>query len=156
MEGEARYWAFLSYSHHDRHLAERLHRALEIYRLPRRLIGRQGPMGTVPERLHPNFRDRDEFTTSSQIGPAVQAALSASRALVVRGEPGVGKSALLEYVVERASGEIDREAAKFLPSLGPGQAVVIGVELPMPLTVQMLRPSNPPDSRGPDYQSCWR
>ncbi|MEP6892824.1 MAG: helicase HerA-like domain-containing protein [Gaiellaceae bacterium] len=59
-------------------------------------------------------------------------------------------------VVERASGEIDREAAKFLPSLGPGQAVVIGVELPMPLTVQMLAPSRPPDSRGPDYQSYWR
>jgi DNA helicase HerA-like ATPase len=59
-------------------------------------------------------------------------------------------------VVERASGEVDREAAKFLPSLGPGQAVVIGVELPMPLTVQMLPPSTPPDSRGPDYQSYWR
>jgi hypothetical protein len=59
-------------------------------------------------------------------------------------------------VVERASGDIDREAAKFLPSLGPGQAVVIGVELPMPLTVQILRPSTPPDSRGPDYQSYWR
>jgi hypothetical protein len=58
-------------------------------------------------------------------------------------------------VVERASGEIDREAAKFLPSLGPGQAVVIGVELPMPLTVQMLAPTTPPDSRGPDYQSYW-
>jgi predicted ATPase len=27
-----------------------------------------------------------------------------SRALVVRGEPGVGKTALLEYVVEQASG----------------------------------------------------
>jgi DNA helicase HerA-like ATPase len=59
-------------------------------------------------------------------------------------------------VVERASGEIDREAAKFLPSLAPGHAVVIGVELPMPLTVQILRPSRPPDSRGPDYQSYWR
>jgi DNA helicase HerA-like ATPase len=59
-------------------------------------------------------------------------------------------------VVERASGEIDREAAKFLPSLGPGQAVVIGVELPMPLTVQMLAPTTPPDSRGPDYQAHWR
>lgn len=58
-------------------------------------------------------------------------------------------------VVERASGEIDREAAKFLPSLGPGQAVVIGVELPMPLTVQMLAPAAPPDSRGPNYQAHW-
>jgi DNA-binding CsgD family transcriptional regulator len=34
-----------------------------------------------------------------------------SRALVVRGEPGVGKTALLEYVVERASGYIVARAA---------------------------------------------
>jgi hypothetical protein len=59
-------------------------------------------------------------------------------------------------VVERASGEIDREAADFLPTLGPGHAVVIGVELPMPLTLQILRPDSPPDSRGPDFQAYWR
>jgi hypothetical protein len=33
---------------------------------------------------------------------------------------------------------------------------VIGVELPMPLTVQMLAPTTPPDSQGPDYQAYWR
>ncbi|GAA3066553.1 LuxR family transcriptional regulator [Pseudonocardia yunnanensis] len=33
-----------------------------------------------------------------------------SRALVVRGEPGVGKSTLLEYVVERAPGRVARAA----------------------------------------------
>ena len=38
----------------------------------------------------------DEFVEAVRAGE--------SRALVLRGEPGVGKSALLEYVVERASG----------------------------------------------------
>jgi uncharacterized protein len=59
-------------------------------------------------------------------------------------------------IVERASGEVDREAAKFLPSLGPGQAVVIGAELPMPFTLHFRAPEHPPDSRGPDYQAFWR
>jgi DNA helicase HerA-like ATPase len=59
-------------------------------------------------------------------------------------------------VVERASGEIDRSAAAFLPTLAPGQAVIIGVDYPMPLTVQVEKPAQKPDSRGPDYQKYWR
>jgi DNA helicase HerA-like ATPase len=59
-------------------------------------------------------------------------------------------------IVERASGEIDQSAAAFLPTLAPGQAIVIGVDLPMPLTVQVTEPGQKPDSRGPDYQSFWR
>jgi hypothetical protein len=59
-------------------------------------------------------------------------------------------------VVERASGDIDRSAAAFLPTLGPGQAVIIGVDFPIPLTVQISKPHREPDSRGPDYQSHWR
>jgi Helicase HerA, central domain/Helicase HerA-like C-terminal len=58
-------------------------------------------------------------------------------------------------VVERASGEIDRSAAAFLPTLSPGQAAIIGVDFPMPLTVQVQEPSQKPDSRGPDYQKFW-
>jgi hypothetical protein len=58
-------------------------------------------------------------------------------------------------VVERASGEIDKSAAAFLPTLAPGQAALIGVDFPMPVTVQIDRPSNQPDSRGPDYQQYW-
>lgn len=59
-------------------------------------------------------------------------------------------------VVERASGDIDRSAAAFLPTLAPGQAVIIGVDFPIPLTVQISKPHREPDSRGPDYQSHWR
>lgn len=91
-----RYWAFLSYSHADQRIARRLHRALEEYRLPRRLVGRAGPLGIVPRRLHPIFRDRDELTASGHIGAVVEAALQGSRALVVlcskasAGSPWVG------------------------------------------------------------------
>jgi hypothetical protein len=58
-------------------------------------------------------------------------------------------------VVERASGDIDRSAAAFLPTLGPGEAVIIGVDIPVPLAVQIERPSAEPESRGPDYQKYW-
>jgi hypothetical protein len=58
-------------------------------------------------------------------------------------------------VVERASGDIDKSAAEFLPTLAPGQAVIIGVDFPIPLTVQIRRPQAVPDSKGPDYQQHW-
>ncbi len=58
-------------------------------------------------------------------------------------------------VVERASGDIDRSAAAFLPNLGPGEAVIIGVDIPVPLAVQIDRPNAEPQSRGPDYQKHW-
>jgi len=59
-------------------------------------------------------------------------------------------------VVERACGEIDRAASAFLPVLGPGEAVVVGVDVPFPLSVQVTPPSTPPRSAGPDYQTHWR
>ena len=56
------------------------------------------------------LRGRDEETSAlDRLLEAVRA--GESRALVVRGKPGVGKSALLEYVVERASG--CRRGARF-------------------------------------------
>lgn len=59
-------------------------------------------------------------------------------------------------VVERASGDIDRSAAAFLPTLGPGEAVVIGVDFPIPLSLKIEPPAFEPDSQGPDYQKCWK
>lgn len=58
-------------------------------------------------------------------------------------------------VVERASGDIDRSAAAFLPTLGPGEAVLIGVDFPIPLTIKVVQPDRKPDSKGPDYQELW-
>lgn len=58
-------------------------------------------------------------------------------------------------VVERAAGEIDRSAAAFLPTLGPGEAIVIGVDIPVPMAIQVRKPQAKPDSQGPNYQVCW-
>jgi len=96
VDGAIRYWAFLSYSHDDRRAAERLHRVLESYRIPRRLTGRQGPFGIVPPRLHPIFRDRDELTASGHLGVVVEAALAASRNLIVLCSPASADSPWVE------------------------------------------------------------
>ena len=63
MPGEYKYFAFISYSHADERWSRWLHRALETYRVPRKLVGRRMENGTVPVRLQPVFRDRDELKT---------------------------------------------------------------------------------------------
>ena len=59
-------------------------------------------------------------------------------------------------MVERAAGELDRSAAEFLPTLAPGQALLLGVEFPIPLTIQVSPPNAVPDSKGPDFQTHWK
>lgn len=78
-----RYPAFMSYSHRDGALARRLHRQLETYRIPRRLVGITTALGQVPSRLAPIFRDRDELPASSSLTQAVQQALDQSGGLLV-------------------------------------------------------------------------
>jgi len=80
---EGRYTAFLSYSHKDAAAAARLHRRLEAYRLPRRLVGAQTPRGPVPERLWPIFRDREELPAATDLSETVREALARSGALIV-------------------------------------------------------------------------
>jgi hypothetical protein len=58
-------------------------------------------------------------------------------------------------VVERAAGDIDKSAAQFLPSLAPGQALLLGIDYPIPLVIQVTPPHHKPDSRGPNYQELW-
>lgn len=110
--GGARYWAFLSYSHADRRVAARLHRALESYRLPPDVAGQPGRDGPVPPRLHPVFRDRAELGADAVLGEAVNAALSGSRALVVLCSPDAA-----------ASPWVDAEATAFA-RLRPGAPVL--------------------------------
>lgn len=85
--GERRYRAFISYSHGDEAAARRLHRWLESYRIPRRLVGQGTARGEVPRRLAPVFRDRLEFPAASSLNAAIEEALAMSDALLVLCSP---------------------------------------------------------------------
>jgi hypothetical protein len=91
------YVAFISYSHKDAAMGRWLHRKLEGYRLPRRLVGTQGEDGDIPARLTPIFRDRDELPAAGDLSERVRAALAVSRNLIVicsphsAGSPWVAK-----------------------------------------------------------------
>jgi hypothetical protein len=53
---EAKYKAFISYSHQDERFASWLHHALETYRIPKHLIS-----DNSVSALSPIFRDQDEL-----------------------------------------------------------------------------------------------
>lgn len=96
----ARYRAFISYSHLDAAFGRRLHRRLEAYALPRRLVGRPTPAGPAPARMAPIFRDRDEMAATGDLSAEVRAALAASGALIVVGSPDAAVSSWVSLEVE--------------------------------------------------------
>ena len=57
-------------------------------------------------------------------------------------------------VVERASGDLDRRVAAFLPTLAPGEAVLVGADIPIPLTIHVQTPKWRPRSTGPQFSTC--
>jgi DNA helicase HerA-like ATPase len=59
-------------------------------------------------------------------------------------------------VVERACGEIDKSAASFLPSLKQGEVALVGVDFPIPMTIQISQPIYPPESDSPGYRTVWK
>jgi hypothetical protein len=87
-----RYRAFISYSHADAAAAHRLHRALEHYRIPRRLVGGDTAMGPVPRRLAPIFRDREELAAAADLTEHIRDALARSDALIVLCSPAARAS----------------------------------------------------------------
>ena len=90
--GAYAYRAFISYSHRDKAVATRLHRTVESYRIPAKLVGTVTPVGTVPRRLAPVFRDRDELPASADLGGELSAALKRSMFLMVICSPASAKS----------------------------------------------------------------
>ncbi len=77
------YRAFISYSHQDKSWADWLHKALETYRVPSRLVGSETAAGIIPRRLAPIFRDRDELASATDLGRKVNEALARSANLIV-------------------------------------------------------------------------
>ena len=92
-----RYRAFISYSHQDKSWAGWLHKALETYAIPKRLVGQTTAAGVIPKRLAPIFRDRDELASATDLGRKVNEALAESANLIVICSP---RSAASHWVNE--------------------------------------------------------
>lgn len=105
-----RYCAFLSYSHEDARWAAWLLRRIEGYRVPKRLVGRQGRNGLIPARLGTVFRDRDELPSAGDLGSTIKSALAESAALVLICSPAAAKSRWVNAEAEafREFGRADR------------------------------------------------
>ena len=96
-----KYRAFISYSHQDKHWGDWLHKALETWRVPDRLVGKQTAVGAIPKRLAPIFRDRDELPSATDLGSKVNEALAQSANLIVICSP---RSAASFWVNEEVRG----------------------------------------------------
>ena len=96
-DADYKYWAFISYSHSDEQWAQWLHKELETYRVPRRLVGRRNAFGSVPRRIFPVFRDREELPGAFDLGSNLTDALRLSRNLIVICSP---RSAASHWVNE--------------------------------------------------------
>ena len=92
MAEEFKYRAFISYSHRDKAWGDWLHKALESYRVPKRLVGSEGRDGPVPERLFPVFRDREELPSSADLPTQIQTGLAESAYLIVICSPNAAAS----------------------------------------------------------------
>lgn len=105
-EQSYKYWAFISYSHADRRWAHWLHRALERYRVPRRLVRDGGQ----PARLRPIFLDQDELASAPELGHEIESALRQSRNLIVVCSPAAAASRWVNEEIRhfRALGHHDR------------------------------------------------
>lgn len=58
-------------------------------------------------------------------------------------------------IVEKACGNLDASAAAFLPTLGQGEAILVGVDFPMPTPIKVTEPVFSPQSEGPSYSKFW-
>jgi hypothetical protein len=119
----------------------------------------RGPAGELRGR-------RRECEVLDRLLEAVRA--GESRALVVRGDPGVGKTALLDYVVEQASGcRVARAAAvQSEMELGVDKNTTVVFPTPLMSTIQKLATfltreqaaattPPPPTPLPPRYRRVW-
>lgn len=131
------YVAFVSYSHSDEAVAKWLHAALENWRVPaglgQELAGRK--------RLGRVFRDRAELSAGRELSGEINAAIKASRHLIVLCSPKSAKS-----------GYVQSEIEAFIALDGPGRIIPVIVEGDPPdCYPQALRQR--PDLLGADLRS---
>lgn len=61
-----------------------------------------------------------------------------------------------QNIVRRAVGAIDQRSASFLPVLGAGEALLLGVDFPFPMTVKMKMPEAKPNSKSAIFSQVWK
>lgn len=96
-----RYWAYISYAHEDERWAAWLQKALESYRLPRRLVASGDGKVEIPRRLMPVFRDRADLSSASDLTEQVQSSLESSQALIVVCSPAAARSRWVNEEIAR-------------------------------------------------------
>lgn len=94
-----RFRAFVSYSHADAAVAQKLHRKIETYRLPRHLLADQN---ADPDngRLGRIFRDREDLPAAEDLSESVKQALAGSEVLVVICSPDAKASIWVAREIE--------------------------------------------------------
>jgi tetratricopeptide (TPR) repeat protein len=123
-----KYWAFLSYSHADSEWAERLHRWLENFVVPRRLVGHPTLAGPAPRRFRPVFRDREELRASANLGERLTTALGNSAYLIVLCSPSAAQSAWVEEEVRQFKALHGEDRVLALIVSGTPNAVAVGAD----------------------------
>jgi formylglycine-generating enzyme required for sulfatase activity len=95
-----RYAAFVSYSSKDARFAQRLHRALERYRIPAALGEfRLAGQGGRRNRVYPVFRDREELS-AGDLGHRIEDGLRQSAALIVVCSPNAAQSPWVQKEID--------------------------------------------------------
>ncbi len=61
-----------------------------------------------------------------------------------------------QEIVKRAVGDMDQRSASFLPTLGQGEALLLGVDFPFPLTVKINLPNAKPTSKSAAFSAAWK
>lgn len=120
-----RYWGFISYSHRDDKVARRLHRELETYRIPKELQVSREDNWSVPARLHPIFRDREDLSSGPRLSETLRQALRESRSLIVICSPAAANSEWVnkEICYFKSLGRADR-VFSFIVSGNPKASVI--------------------------------
>lgn len=145
-----RYSAFISYNHKDRDWAAWLHRELERYRLPRALVGRNGPWGLLDRRLPPVFQDREELAASANLAQSVREALTEASSLIVICSTNAAKSRWVDEEVRafNALGRGNRIHCLLVPEGDPSATKHSEAELFPPALLELGSEPLAADARG--------
>src|SRR5438105_1006466 len=123
---QTRYYAFLSYSHKDKYLADWLHRELERFRVPHALAGKLTANGVIPRRLTPIFRDQHDLAATGDLGGEIKATLAASQFLIVLCSPTAAVSRWTNAEIEWF--KHDRPEGCVLAAIAAGEPFASEVE----------------------------